>query len=118
MRFSSAAESMLTGDVAGASLVRESHGDVVRLPTGPPRLLARVRDAIRLRHYSKRTERAYIGWIRRFILFHGKRHPSAMGADEVTGFLSALARDRQVSASTQNQALAALLFLYGGVLDV
>jgi len=109
---------MLTGDVAGAWSVRESHGDVVRLPTGPPRLLDRVRDAIRLRHYSKRTERAYVGWIRRFILFHGKRHPRAMGADEVTRFLSALVRDRQVSASTQNQALAALLFLYGEVLEV
>jgi len=82
----------------------------------PPRLLDRVRDAIRQRHYSYRTEQAYVDWIRRFILFHGKRHPDEMAAPEVTAFLTHLARDRQVSASTQNQALCALLFLYGQVL--
>jgi len=82
------------------------------------RLLDRVRDSLRMHHYSRRTERAYVGWIRRFILFHGKRHPAEMGAPEVSRFLSALAVERKVSASTQNQALAALLFLYGQVLGV
>jgi len=70
-----------------------------------------VRHAIRLRHYSRRTERAYAGWIRRFIAFHGKRHPRELGAGEVTSFLSSLATSGR-SASTQNQALSALLFLY------
>ena len=80
-----------------------------------PRLLEIVRSALRLRHYSIRTERAYVGWIRRYIYFHGKRHPAAMGASEVSAFLSSLAVQGGVSASTQNQALAALLFLYGQV---
>lgn len=84
----------------------------------PPRLLDRVREAIRLRHYSRKTEKAYTGWIRRFILFHGKRHPSLMGEAEVTAFLSNLAADRGVSASTQNQALSAILFLYEHVLGM
>src|SRR5262245_19992260 len=70
-----------------------------------PRLLDRVRQAIRTRHYSPRTERAYAGWIRRYILYHQKRHPSEMGTSEVTQFLSALATSERVSASTQNQAL-------------
>lgn len=83
---------------------------------GPPRLLDRVRQAIRVRHYSPRTEDAYVSWIRRFILYHGKRHPREMGAAEVTGFLSSLA-DRGVAASTQNQALSAVLFLYEVVFD-
>jgi len=83
----------------------------------PPKLLDRVRTAIRVRHYSPRTEEAYVQWIRRFILYHGKRHPSAMGASEVNAFLSHLAVERTVSASTQNQALAALLFLYRHVLQ-
>jgi len=82
----------------------------------PPKLLDQVRDAIRTRHYSYRTEEAYVHWIRRFILFHGKRHPTEMGAAEVSAFLSSLATDAHVSASTQNQALAALLFLYRAVL--
>lgn len=81
-----------------------------------PRLLDQVRQAIRARHYSPRTERAYVGWVRRFILFHGKRHPSEMGEIEVTQFLSFLATSEKVSASTQNQALNALLFLYREVL--
>ena len=81
-----------------------------------PRLLDRVRLVIRARHYSPRTETAYVAWIRRFILFHGKRHPVEMGEPEVTQFLSALASERHVSASTQNQALSALLFLYADVL--
>lgn len=82
-----------------------------------PRLLDQVRAAIRTRHYSLRTEEAYCHWIKRFILFHGKRHPIDMGATEIEAFLSALATDRGVSASTQNQALAAMLFLYREVLD-
>ncbi len=85
---------------------------------GQPRLLDRVRDALRLRHYSYRTEQAYIQWMKRYIWFHDRRHPAEMGAAEVTAFLSHLASDRQVSASTQNQALSSLLFLYGVVLEV
>src|SRR6266478_2005124 len=83
-----------------------------------PRLLDRVRDAIRARHYSRRTEDAYVGWIRRYIFFHGKRHPAELGAAEVTRFLSSLAVDGHVAASTQNQALGALLFLYRDVLEL
>jgi integron integrase len=83
----------------------------------PPRLLDRVREAARLRHYSRRTEKAYVGWIRRFVLFHGKRHPVDMGPAEMTAFLSALATEGHVAASTQNQALGALLFLYRAVLE-
>jgi integron integrase len=81
-----------------------------------PRLLERVRGAIRMRHYSIRTEDAYVGWIRRFIVHQGKKHPSAMGAVEINDFLSYLATDRNVSASTQTQALSAILFLYREVL--
>jgi len=83
----------------------------------PSPFLESVRDAIRVRHYSIRTEQAYLGWIKRFILFHGKRHPSEMGAREVTAFLTSLAVDRQVAPSTQNQALNALVFLYRVVLE-
>ncbi len=83
----------------------------------PPRLLDRVRAALRTRHCSLRTEKAYVGWIRRYIVFHGKRHPAEMGAAEITRFLSDLAIQRNVAASTQNQALSALLFLYREVLD-
>jgi hypothetical protein len=79
----------------------------------PPRLLDRVRAAVRTRHYSRRTEEAYLGWTKRFILFHPKCHPAAMGADEVNAFLSHLAVVGKVSASTQAQALSALVFLYG-----
>jgi integron integrase len=79
-------------------------------------LLDRVREAVRLRHYSRRTEEAYATWIRRFIVFHGKRHPSQMGGDEITRYLTHLAVGQKVSASTQNQALSALLFLYRHVL--
>jgi integron integrase len=79
-------------------------------------LLDQVSRALRLRHYSRRTEEAYVGWVRRFVRFHGLRHPADLGSAEVSQFLSSLATDRGVSASTQNQALAALLFLYGEVL--
>ncbi|HEY5656582.1 MAG TPA: integron integrase [Myxococcota bacterium] len=81
-----------------------------------PRLLDQVRIALRVRHYSIRTEEAYVGWIRRFILFHERRHPNAMGAVEVVAFLSHLATAGQVSPATQNQALSALLFLYRVIL--
>ena len=84
----------------------------------PPKLLERMRIHLRTRHYSIRTEEAYIDWARRFILFHGKRHPRDMGAVEVEAFLSHLAVERHVSASTQNQAKAALLYLYKQVLEI
>lgn len=82
-----------------------------------PRFLDRVREILRVRHYSLRTEEAYLGWIRRYILFHGKRHPQEMGAAEVAAFLNYLANERAVAAATQNQALNALLFLYEIVLE-
>ena len=81
-----------------------------------PRLLDEVRDTLRRRHDSSRTEQSYVDWIKRFIVFSGRRHPRDMGAPEVTAFLSHLARDRNVAAATQNQALAALLFLYKEIL--
>jgi len=84
----------------------------------PPRkLLDQVSDAIRTKHYSLRTEKTYIEWIRRYILFHKKRHPKDMGAEEVQAFITHLATQRAVSASTQNQALSALMFLYRHVLQ-
>ncbi len=83
----------------------------------PPRLLDRVRNKIRLRHYSLRTEQAYLDWIKRFILFHGKRHPDALGAADVEAFLTHLAVDRQVAAATQNLAKSSILFLYRDVLE-
>jgi integron integrase len=82
----------------------------------PPRLLDRVRHACRVRHYSIRTEEAYADWVKRYILFHNKRHPQEMGVAEINAFLTHLAVERQVSASTQNQAFSALLFLYKSVL--
>ena len=86
--------------------------------TQPPKLLDRVRDRARVKHYSIRTEKVYVDWIKRFILFHGKKHPEKMGAAEVEAFLSHLAVAGKVSASTQNQAKSALLFLYREVLEV
>jgi integron integrase len=82
-----------------------------------PKLLDQVRDAIRTLHYSIRTEEAYLLWVKKFILFHHKRHPLEMGEQEVSEFLTHLAVDRNVAASTQNQALSALTFLYRVVLD-
>lgn len=82
----------------------------------PPRLLDQLREAIRVCHYSIRTEATYFDWVRRFILFHGKRHPSTLGAPEVSAFLTDLAVERRVAASTQNQAKSAILFLYRVVL--
>jgi integron integrase len=84
----------------------------------PPRLLDQLRHQIRLRHYSYRTELTYVGWVKRFILFHGKKHPASMGGPEVEAWLSHLATVRNVAAATQAQALAAVLFLYKQVLRV
>ena len=96
-------------------LVRPNLGQTSGIPATPPRLLDQVRASLRARHYSVRTEKAYVGWIRRFILFHGKRHPESMAEVEIGAYLSSLA-EAKVSSSTQNQALAALLFLYQQVL--
>ncbi|MGP1685262.1 MAG: integron integrase [Giesbergeria sp.] len=84
----------------------------------PQKLLERLRDHLRTRHYSIRTEATCVDWARRFILFHGKRHPQEMGGADVEAFLTHLAVDRQVSASTQNQAKAAILYLYKQVLQI
>ena len=78
----------------------------------PPKLLDQVVAKIRFKHYSRRTEQSYSHWIKRFILFHDKRHPKEMGAPEIEAFLSALATTQNVSASTQNLALSSILFLY------
>ena len=84
--------------------------------SGGPKLLTRLRSAVRARHYSARTEESYVGWVRRFVRFHDKRHPATLGEAEVQQFVVYLAERAQVSASTQNQAVAALLFLYEVVL--
>jgi site-specific recombinase XerD len=86
-------------------------------PTATPKLLDRVRQAVRVRGYSLRTEESYTDWCRRYVLYHGKRHPAEMGALEVTDFLTHLAVTRNVASSTQNQARAALVFLYTHVLE-
>jgi site-specific recombinase XerD len=87
--------------------------DVANTETSKPRrLLEQLRDAIKGLHYSRRTEERYVHWVKRFIYFSGKRHPAELGAAEVTAFLNYLSRERDVAAATQNQALAALLFLY------
>ena len=80
------------------------------------KLLDQLADALRTKHYSYRTEETYVDWVRRFILFHDKKHPDTMGAAEIQAFLTYLATDRNVAASTQNQALSAILFLYREVL--
>jgi integron integrase len=96
-----------------------SHDTTLPIPFRPaPGLLAALRERIRFRHYSLRTERAYAQWVRRFIRFHGRRHPRELGAEHVSAFLSSLANEGQVAAATQNQALAALLFLYREVLGI
>lgn len=95
--------------------------EIVEEPKAAPgrgNLLDRVRAACRVRHFSVRTEEAYVGWVRRFVLFHGRRHPRGLGAEEVAAFLSHLATEGQVASSTQNQARAALLFLYREVLEL
>jgi integron integrase len=88
----------------------------IRQTDNPPRLLTLVHEAIRRKYYSRRTEQAYVYWIKRFVYFHGKRHPREMGEAEVTAFLNDLAAERNVAGGTQNQALSALLFLYKEVL--
>lgn len=82
----------------------------------PRKLLDQVRDVLRIKHYSYRTEQTYVDWIKRYIIFHKKRHPKELGAPEIEAFLAYLAQERHVAASTQNQALSALLFLYKNVL--
>lgn len=101
-----------------APLVPEIHLHHGEEPARRFRLLERVRAKARTRHYSPRTEQAYVDWVRRFVKFHGRRHPATMGEGEVAAFLSHLATERRVGASTQNQALAALLFLYRHVLRI
>jgi len=121
--------SWVSSDVCGrlgeASLVREGPIEPRRPSPAPgpraipaPRLSERAREAMRLRHFSPRTEQAYLGWMRRYHEFHGRRDPAGLGPEHLTGFLNALATRRHVSASTQNQALAALLFLYRDVLGI
>jgi integron integrase len=101
-------------------LTREEVGFVAEQKTAysgrPPKLLDRLREALRSRHYSRRTEQAYCHWVRRFIFFHNVRHPADMAEAEINGFLTHLAVKEKVSASTQNQALSALLFLYRHVI--
>jgi integron integrase len=114
--------SPLVSYAAMPTCVRGTSMSAVR-ETGPPapprpRLLDRVREALRARHYSRRTEDAYVSWSRRYVLFNGKRHPAEMGAPEITRFLTSLAVEGRVAASTQNQALGALLFLYREVLGL
>ena len=93
-------------------------GTVPLPPLKAVKVLDRLRERVRYLHYSIRTEEAYVYWVRAFIRFHGLRHPSTLGATEVEGFLSWLAGPRGVSSSTHRQALSALLFFYGRVLDV
>src|ERR1044072_3664741 len=88
------------------------------IPKPKARLLDQVREVIRVKHYSIRTEEAYGQWIKRFVFFHGKRHPREMGAEQIEAFLTDLAVQRKVSASTQHQALHALVFLYKEVLRI
>jgi len=89
----------------------------VRVPPSEPKLLDQLRGRLRVKHYSIRTEQSYVEWVRRFVLFHGKRHPRDLGPTEVEAFLTDLAVRRRVSASTQNQAKSAILFLYKEVID-
>jgi hypothetical protein len=91
--------------------IKRRHGNESpdRNETAKPKFLEQVRIILRTRHYSLRTEEAYLGWIRRFILFHGKRHPQEMGGTDVAAFLNYLAGERAVADATRNQALNALL---------
>ncbi|HSL89792.1 MAG TPA: phage integrase N-terminal SAM-like domain-containing protein, partial [Ignavibacteriaceae bacterium] len=83
----------------------------------PPKLLDQVRAYLRVKHYSPKTEEAYINWIKRFIYFHNKRHPKEMGSEEIREFISHLANKKRVSSATQNQALQGVLFLYKNILN-
>ena len=113
------------GDIMEASSTVQLNGNCASQPaltaspllsSAKPKLLDQVRQAIRTRHYSPRTEETYVGWIKRFIFFHDKRHPVEMAEPEIARFLSNLATESRVSGSTQHQALNALLFLYHQVL--
>ena len=106
------------GVVSTAGVESDRGSDGNGDPARPPRLLDEVRRRLRVKHYSLRTERAYVGWIRRYILANGKRHPREMGGPEVEAFLTDLAVRGNVAANTQNQALSALLFLYREVLAI
>ncbi len=108
-----ASKSDLPATIRSAKAEREAERK-----TEGPLLLDQVRRSMRVAHYAIRTEDAYVDWIRRFVLFHGKRHPSEMGAEEITEFLTHLAVEGKVTASTQNQALSGLLYLYQQVLKV
>ena len=93
-------------------------GYFIKMNPKPKKLLDRVRDTIHLKQYSNKTEGVYLNWIKQYILFHDKKYPQCMGASEVEAFLTYLAVDREVAASTQNQAFGALLFLYREVLRI
>jgi integron integrase len=116
-------EALISLEAAGAAL-ELLYGPVLGMPLGelprprPPRLLDQMSQVLRVRHYSTRTEACYLHWARHFILYHGKRHPRDMGAGEVQQFLTHLAVKGRVSASTQNQALSAIVFLYSQVLGM
>ena len=90
----------------------------IREPGQGKKLLDQYRDALRVRHYSHRTEETYVSWVRQFILFHKKRHPRDMGVDEINIFITHLVKGRNVAASTQNQAISSILFLYRHVLNI
>nr|WP_254048250.1 integron integrase [Uliginosibacterium sp. TH139] len=107
---------MMTNKTTTAKTVPGAAAPASLEPGAAPKLLDLLRDRLRLKHYSIRTEEAYLHWVKRFILFHGKRHPAEMGKDEVEAFLTSLAVERNVAASTQSQALSAILFLYQEVL--
>jgi len=104
-------------DCANRAAARPEVAAQVLPPLQSPRLLDQVRERIRLMHYSRRTEQAYVHWVRAFVRFHGIRHPAEMGGAEVEAFLGWLANERRVSASTHRQALSALVFLYSKVLQ-
>ncbi len=100
-------------------MIEDNKSRFLKKNTKKPRmLLERAREILRLKHYSIRTEKAYIGWMRRYLMFHNKRHPREMGVPEIEAFLSHLAINDNVAGSTQNQAFNALLFLYEKVLNI
>jgi site-specific recombinase XerD len=106
-------------DSSGPDLYRSSSGArPASTDAGdrPPKLLDRLKEALRARHYSPRTENTYCQWVKRFIFFHNVRHPAEMAEPEINAFLTHLAVKHKISATTQNQALSALLFLYRHVL--
>jgi site-specific recombinase XerD len=105
----------MTPNKYSSAEVRDKPGLGGKIPH-VPKLLDQVRDVLRMKHYSLRTEQAYVNWIKRYILFHDKRHPAEMGEAEIRSFISDLASKRLVAASTQTVALSALLFLYRDVL--